>query len=192
MRADRDVLAHGQAGERLHDLERARDAAPASRCGGTPVMSSPPKRTRPRRREEAGDDREQRGLAGAVRADQRADAALLGGERGAGRRASRPPKRCETFSTRSRAQPWRALRPAQRRGARGRRPGPAMPRGANATTSTSTRRRSPDRGRGVAGTSLVRLARAMLHHQAPSSGPHSVPMPPTIGASSASTEIHGP
>jgi hypothetical protein len=28
MRADRDVLAHGQAGERLRDLERARDAAP--------------------------------------------------------------------------------------------------------------------------------------------------------------------
>ena len=28
MRADRDVLAHGQSGERLHDLEGARDAAP--------------------------------------------------------------------------------------------------------------------------------------------------------------------
>ena len=28
MRADRDVLAHGQARERLHDLEGARDAAP--------------------------------------------------------------------------------------------------------------------------------------------------------------------
>ena len=28
MGADRDVLAHGEPGERLHDLERARDAAP--------------------------------------------------------------------------------------------------------------------------------------------------------------------
>ena len=37
MRADRDVLAHGQAGERLHDLEGARDAAagkPVRRLAG--------------------------------------------------------------------------------------------------------------------------------------------------------------
>ena len=32
--ADRDVLAHREAGERLGDLERARDAAPRQQCGG--------------------------------------------------------------------------------------------------------------------------------------------------------------
>ena len=71
MRADGDVLAHGQPGEGLHDLEGARDAALREPCGGQPVMSLAAKRTARGRRLEAGDDREQRGLAGAVRPDQR-------------------------------------------------------------------------------------------------------------------------
>ena len=77
MRADRDVLAHGQPGERLRDLEGARDAAPRQQmrrhAGDVGALD---RAMRPSLgAEEAGDDREQRGLAGAVRADQRGDAA---------------------------------------------------------------------------------------------------------------------
>ncbi len=82
MRADRDVLAHGQPGERLHDLERARDAAPRKlvrRLAGD--VGAVVEDAALGRREEARDDREQRGLAGAVRSDQRGDAAGVRGKR---------------------------------------------------------------------------------------------------------------
>ena len=54
------------------------------------------------RRQEAGDDREQGGLAGAVRTDQRGDASGKAANE-ALFTASRPPKRLETFSTWSNA-----------------------------------------------------------------------------------------
>ena len=79
MRADRDVLPHGQARERLHDLEGARDAAarePVRRLAGD--VGAVVDDAAFARRQEAGDDREQRGLAGAVRPDQRGDASGLG------------------------------------------------------------------------------------------------------------------
>ena len=81
MRADQDVFAHRQAGERLHDLEGARDAAPRQpmrRLAGD-VLAGIADRAGARL-EEAGDDGEQRGLAGAVRADQRGDAASAAAE----------------------------------------------------------------------------------------------------------------
>ena len=53
--------------------------------------------------------------------------------------ASRPPKRLETFSTRSRGSATAALRAAVRTNRRRRSAKmPAMPRGANATTTIST------------------------------------------------------
>ena len=54
----------------------------ASRCGASPVTSSPPKRDAPARgRVDAGNDVEQRGLAGAVRSDDGEDLARLDCER---------------------------------------------------------------------------------------------------------------
>ena len=83
MRPDCDVLPHAEARERLHDLERAGDAA-----AGEPVrrhaddIGAIVDDATCARRQEAGDDREQRGLAGAVRPDQRGDAPGRSGERG--------------------------------------------------------------------------------------------------------------
>ena len=109
MCADRDVLGDGQAGERLHDLERARDAAPGEavrRLAGD--VAAGIEDAAGARRQEAGDDGEQRRLAGAVRPDQRGDAARLGGER----RLVDGEQAAEAFRHRSRraeaAQPWRA------------------------------------------------------------------------------------
>ena len=79
MRADRDVFAHSQARERLYDLEGARDAAPRepmrrlARDIGAIVEHATFAR-----RQEAGDDRKQRGLAGTIRSDQRGDPSGLG------------------------------------------------------------------------------------------------------------------
>ncbi len=84
MCADRDVLAHGQAGERLHDLKGARDAAPGEaiwrQAGNVGAVVDDAALAR---REEPADDGEQRGLARAVRPDQRGDAAGRRGEGGA-------------------------------------------------------------------------------------------------------------
>ena len=41
VRADEDVLAYREAGERLHDLEVRAMPRRARRCGGSPVTSSP-------------------------------------------------------------------------------------------------------------------------------------------------------
>ena len=77
MRADPDVLAHRQPGEGLHDLEGAGDAAPRQpmrRLAGDVLAAIA--HSAVARLEEAGDDGEQRGLAGAIGADERGDAAL--------------------------------------------------------------------------------------------------------------------
>ena len=100
MRADQDIVAHRQAGKRLHDLEGAGDAAPRQpmrRLAGD-VFAGIADRAFARR-EEAGDDGKQRGLAGAIRADQRGDAAGFGAASEAALTASRPPKRRDTRST---------------------------------------------------------------------------------------------
>ena len=82
MGADQDVLAHREAGEGLHDLEGARDTAPreAIRRLAGDVLAAIAHHALARL-EEAGDDGKQRGLAGAVGADQRGDAALRRRER---------------------------------------------------------------------------------------------------------------
>src|SRR5437762_13749362 len=82
MRADGDVLSHRQAGERLHDLEGASDAAPGEaiwRCAGDVVAGVNDAAVA--RRQETGDDREQGGLAGPVRTDQCGNAPRKSGER---------------------------------------------------------------------------------------------------------------
>jgi len=67
MRADRDVLVHGEAGERLHDLECAHDASPRQEMGRhTRNVRPAVKDAAFARRQEPADDGEQRGLAGAV------------------------------------------------------------------------------------------------------------------------------
>ena len=81
MRADQDVFPHGQAGKRLHDLECPRDTPPrqperrfaSNDLAGISDIASA-------WFEEAGDDGEQRGLAGAVRPDQRRDPSFLSRE----------------------------------------------------------------------------------------------------------------
>src|SRR5690606_34962626 len=69
--ADAKVLEDGQAMENIGDLERAREAEPVDlvrRKAGNP--RSPQSDLARSRREHAGDDVEQRRLAGAVRADE--------------------------------------------------------------------------------------------------------------------------
>src|SRR6202030_2150407 len=82
MRADGDILPHGQPRKRLHDLEGPRQAAARElvrrRAGNIRAVIDDDARRRPL---ETRDDREQRGLASAVRTDQRGDAAGLGRER---------------------------------------------------------------------------------------------------------------
>ena len=75
MRADQNVVAHRQPGERLHDLEGARDAAPRKpvrRLAGDVVAAIAD--AAGAGLEEPGDDGEQRGFAGAIRTDQSGDA----------------------------------------------------------------------------------------------------------------------
>jgi hypothetical protein len=82
MRADGNVLTHRQAGEWLHDLESAGDAAAGEairRCVGDVVAGVDDAAVA--RRQEAGDDREQGGLAGPVRTDQSGDAPRQSDER---------------------------------------------------------------------------------------------------------------
>src|SRR5512141_999864 len=83
MGADQDVFTHRQAGKRLHDLKSAGDAAAREAmwrlagdvlAGVTDVSFA--------RLEEAGDDGKERGLAGAVGADQRSNTSFAGRERG--------------------------------------------------------------------------------------------------------------
>src|SRR5262249_34598812 len=82
MRADGDVLVHGEAGERLHDLECAHDAAPRHKMGRhARYVGAAVKDAAFARRQEPADDGEQRGLAGAVGSDQRGDPAGFDGER---------------------------------------------------------------------------------------------------------------
>jgi len=82
MGADRDVLAHSQAHERLCDLESPRDAAagepvwPLARDADAIVDDAARAQG-----QVAGSDRKQRGLAGAVRPDERGDASMVGCER---------------------------------------------------------------------------------------------------------------
>src|SRR5262249_56910434 len=80
--ADGDVLVHGEAGERLHDLEGAHDASPRHQMGrhARDVVAAV-KDAALARRQEPADDGEQRGLAGAVGPDQRSDPAGFDGER---------------------------------------------------------------------------------------------------------------
>src|SRR5262249_23056615 len=82
MRTDGDVLVHGEAGERLHDLEGAHDASPRHEMGrhARDVLAAV-KDAAFARRQEPADDGEQRGLARAVVPDQRADPPGFYGER---------------------------------------------------------------------------------------------------------------
>ena len=94
---------------------------PVMRCRGSPVMSWPSKRMSPLVRPvDAADAVEERGLAGAVRADQPADLPLAPRRRRRRRPPSTPPKRMTMSWTSSRAMRL-PLSAARRAGARGRR-----------------------------------------------------------------------
>ena len=114
-----------QRRKRPHDLERAADAAAADLVGRQPVDALA-LRTRCApvvRRDHAGDHVEQRGLAGAVRADHREDRALRHREADVGDRAQAA-KRFETPSTSSSAvmSCLRRFAPAEAQQPRERRP----------------------------------------------------------------------
>src|SRR5215831_2089834 len=82
MGADGDVLVHGEASERLHDLEGAYDPSPRHEMGRhAGYVGAAVKDAAFARRQEPADDGEQRGLAGAVGPDQRGDPARFDGER---------------------------------------------------------------------------------------------------------------
>ena len=75
MCADQNIVAHGQPGERLHDLERAGDAAPGKpvrRLAGDVVAGVVD--AAGAGFEEPGDDGEQGGFAGTVWTNERGDA----------------------------------------------------------------------------------------------------------------------
>src|SRR5215472_221973 len=82
MGADGDVLVHGEASERLHDLEGAYDPSPRHEMGRhAGYVGAAVKDAAFARRQEPADDGEQRGLAGAVGPDQRGDPPGIDGER---------------------------------------------------------------------------------------------------------------
>ena len=105
--------AHRQRVHRLRDLERAADAAARARIRRLAAKSAPSKRTRPALRlDRAGNDVEQRRLAGAVRPDQADDLAVGDGKRHAverlrGRRSAR---RCREAQASLAAAAHRAAR----------------------------------------------------------------------------------
>ena len=123
---DDDVVAHAHAPEDRRLLEGADHALRATRCGARPEIRSPLKRTC-RTGRGGGDQLEQRRLAGAVRADDRQDLALLhiegdvvdGGEPDLAPRA-RP--RARDDRPRYRLDPWTT--DAVAFGSRGPRPAP--------------------------------------------------------------------
>ena len=81
MCADGDIFVHSEASERLHDLEGARDASPCQKVRRhARNVRSPVKNTALARGQKAADDGEQRGLAGAIWADQCGDPADFDGE----------------------------------------------------------------------------------------------------------------
>ncbi len=80
--ADRGVFEHGEFGKRAHDLKRAREPKPADMFGRGVLDALAGKGDAARiRRKDAGDQIEQRRLAGAVRADDGEDRARLDIER---------------------------------------------------------------------------------------------------------------
>ncbi len=133
-----DVLAHGLRREGLHDLEGAGHAERAAlRCGSRPVMSSPREAHGAGvGLEETRHQREQRGLARAVRADQRAQAALAHREAHVlhGLQAAEGAR--EAIDGQQRLQSLRP--PFAFHSCRTDSPMPAMPRGTKMTMSTST------------------------------------------------------
>ena len=99
MTADLHVLQHGERLEQLHELEGAHETAPRSplrrKAGDVVAIEGDAAFGR---RAEARDRVEQRRLAGAVRADDRRNAALLISSDTLST-ATSPPKRCVTFSS---------------------------------------------------------------------------------------------
>src|SRR6516162_629630 len=82
MGADGDVLVHGEASERLHDLEGAYDPSPRYEMGRhAGYVGAAVKDAAFAWRQEPADDGEQRGLARAVGPDQRGDPPGFDGER---------------------------------------------------------------------------------------------------------------
>ncbi len=83
MRADRDVFQHREAGKRLDDLERARHALPRQpMCGHAGNIAAAVEDASAGRLLEAADQREQGGLARAVRPNHGGDTAGFDRERG--------------------------------------------------------------------------------------------------------------
>ena len=112
------VLGHRHRQERLRDLEGAPDPAPECARGGRPVMSWRRRGGRARvGRKLPADHVEDRGLAGAVRAD---DGEQLAGARRRSSRCAPPPRRrrtCLDPSTLSRLMPRPLRAPPQGRSA---------------------------------------------------------------------------
>src|SRR5215831_8696237 len=82
MRAHGNVLVHGEAGKRLHDLEGTHDASPRHKMGWhASYVRAAVKDAAFARRQEPADDGEQRSLAGTVGPDQRGDPPGFDGER---------------------------------------------------------------------------------------------------------------
>ena len=95
-----DVLPDGEQPEQLEALERAGQATPGPLERRQLVTSMPSIADAAARRLEPADDVEQRGLAGAVRADEAGDRPASA-VRSTSSRASRPPKRTLTSATSS-------------------------------------------------------------------------------------------
>ena len=135
---DRDVLTHAQARERLHDLERTRDAESADPVRGQHVGDTPASEldAAPSRPKNARDEIHQRRLAAAVRADQPDDGALLHVERDLAERLQTAEAHADLVDPQERRAHARyALREA-----RNPRQPPfcKRPRGKNTTTKTIT------------------------------------------------------
>ena len=154
-----EVLDDGQRVEHRRRLEAAADAEAHAACAADMPASGWPSNVivALRRRREAGDDVDERRLAGAVRADEEAQLALLDRQVDAvdapGTRRSRRPRRAASSSglASCRHQPVRRGRlggagavgaGSRRDGAAGRGSAvtrPTMPPGTNATTTTNSR-----------------------------------------------------
>ena len=200
MRPERDVLQHAAGGQQLHVLEGAREAQRGDAPRRQMVRWRTEQPDAPRgRRSHAADHVEQRGLAGAVGADQRDDLAGMDGEadiavRGEPTEVARDRLQREQFHAwctwrpaasagRRRASspstsPW-AGRRCFRRVSRGNRPsGARCNRTITARLNTSNSK-SPTRPV-MRGIQSLNWSRSTTTSAAPSGAPQSEPAPPMM------------
>src|SRR5262249_28740085 len=170
LRGHAHVVEHGDLRKDVRDLECLREAQAIDALGGQPrdVLAAEAHHAAARG-EQAGHDIEQRGLAGAVGADDREDLPGLDGEADARQRG----ERAEAFRDVVDLEDHAAARRARREKSWRR---PNSPRGMNSTMTM----RTPPITMKYQSTTDETLSRRIVKNAPPMIGPTSVPSPPII------------